>query len=185
MSSTSNNHVDDTPSTNDPLVKGREGKFLYPCLICKAMHRTFIFPSMDEASLWLENIIDHQQVIPTSDSKLSLDSLLVDQVINSVSSIIDPTLPSKSEVVESVSFPPNPALSSKSVKTEVVSLTKYSSCYSLPIENELNPAEVFMLHCSQQEEILYVSTESSPSSEVISFDWSYLTESHLHSSVPF
>ena len=30
-----------------------------------------------------------------------------------------------------------------------------------------------------------VSTEPSPSTEVISFDWSNPTESHLHSSVPF
>ena len=44
-----------------------------------------------------------------------------------------------------------------------------------------------MLHsdCSQQEEILSISTEPSPSSKVISFDWSNLTEYHLHSSVPF
>ena len=94
MSSTSNHHVDDTPSTSDPLVKGRKGKFLYTCLTCKAMHRTFLCPSMDEALRWLENIIDHQQVIPTSDSKLSLDPPLVDQVVNSDSSIIDATLPS-------------------------------------------------------------------------------------------
>ena len=39
--------------------------------------------------------------------------------------------------------------------------------------------------CSQQEEILSVSTEPSLSSEVISFDWSNLIESHLHLSVPF
>ena len=68
------------------------------------MHHTFICPSMDEASRWLENITDHQQVIPTSDSNLALDSLLVDQVINSVSSIIDPTLPLESEVVELCHF---------------------------------------------------------------------------------
>ena len=124
-------------------------------------------------------------MIPTSDSKSSLDSSLVDQVINSLSSIIDPTLPSESEVVESMSFPPDLALSSKSVKTEVVSLTKYSSCSSLLVENELKPAEAFMLrsNCSRQEEILSVSTEPSPSSEVISFDWSNLTESRLHSRV--
>ena len=82
MSSTFDRHVDDTPSTSDPFVKGHKGKVLYSCLICKAMHRTFIFPSMDEASRWLENIINNQQVIPTSESKLSLNSLLVDQVIN-------------------------------------------------------------------------------------------------------
>ena len=39
--------------------------------------------------------------------------------------------------------------------------------------------------CSRQEEIFSVSTEPSPSSEVISFDWSNLTKYHLHSSVPF
>ena len=31
MSSTSDHHVDNTPSTSDPLVKGRKGKVLYPC----------------------------------------------------------------------------------------------------------------------------------------------------------
>ena len=40
-------------------------------------------------------------------------------------------------------------------------------------------------NCSRQEEILSVSIEPSLSSEVISFDWSNLTESRLHSSVPF
>ena len=75
-------------------------------------------------------------------------------MINSVSSIIDPTLPLESEVVDSMSSPPDPTLSSESFKTEVVSLTKYSSCSSLPVENEPNPAEVFMLRsdCSRQEE---------------------------------
>ena len=33
VSSTSDHHVDDTPSTSDPLVKGHKGKVLYPCLI--------------------------------------------------------------------------------------------------------------------------------------------------------
>ena len=189
MSSTFDHHVDDTPSTNDPLVKGRKGKFLYPCFICKDMHRTFLCPSMDEASHWLENITDHQQVIPTSDSKLSLDPPLVDQVVDLDLSVVDPTLPFESEVKvdESVSFPPDLTLSSKSVKTEVVSLTKYSSCSSLPVENEPKPVDVFMLcyDYSRQEEILSVSKEPSLSSEVISFDWSNLTESHIHSSVPF
>ena len=60
VSSTSDHHVDDTPSTSDPLVRVRKGKVLYPCLICKDIHRTFICPSMDEASRCLENITDHQ-----------------------------------------------------------------------------------------------------------------------------
>ena len=53
------------------------------------------------------------------------------------------------------------------------------------MENELKPAEVFMLRsdCSRQEEILYLLTNSSPSTEVIYFDWSNLIESRIHSSV--
>ena len=101
----------------------------------------------------------------------------------------DTTLLLKSEVqvVELMSSQPDPTLSSKSANTEVVSLTKSSSCSSLLVENELKPAEFFMLrsYCSRQEEILYVSTEPSLSSEVISFEWSNLTKSHIHSSVPF
>ena len=80
---------------------------MYPCLICKAMNHTFLCPSMDESLHWLENITDHQQLIPTSDSKLSLDPPLVDQVVDSDLSVVDPTLPLKSEVkvVDLVSFP--------------------------------------------------------------------------------
>ena len=91
-------------------------------------------------------------------------------------------------MVESISSPPDRTLSSESVKIEVVSLTKSSSCSSLPIENEPKRTEVFMLRsdCFRQEEFfLLLSTEPSQTSEVISFDWSNLTESHLHSSVPF
>ena len=68
-----------------------------------------------------------------------------------------------------------------------VSLAKYTFFSSLQVENELKPAEVYMLHSdySRQEEILSILTEPSPSIEVISFDWSNLTESCLHSSVPF
>ena len=77
------------------------------------MHRTFLCPSMDDASCWLENITDHQQVIPMSDSKISLDPPLVDQVVDSDLSVVDPTLPLESEVkvAELVSFPPDPTLS--------------------------------------------------------------------------
>ena len=57
-----------------------------------------------------------------NDNKLSLDSLLVNQVINSVSSMIDPTLPSESEVVESMSFLPNPILLLENVLIEAVTV---------------------------------------------------------------
>ena len=167
VSSTSNHHVDNTPSTSDPLVKGRKGKVLYPSLICKAMHRTFLCPRIDETYKLLEYITIPQKWLPIGYRKLSLEGPLVEKVVDSVSFAVNPTIPLKSEVkvvnldlsvvdptlllksevevVESMSSPPDPTLSLESVKTEVVSLTKYSSCSSLPVENELKPAEVYML----------------------------------------
>ena len=69
-----------------------------------------IWLCIDEALSWLENITDHQHVIPKNDSKLSLNSSLVDQVVDLDLSMIDPTLPLESEVVDSMSFPPDPTL---------------------------------------------------------------------------
>ena len=110
-------------------------------------------------------------------------------MVNSVSSVVDPTLPLKSEVkvVELMYSPPDPTLSPESVKTEVFPLTQYSSCPSLLIESEMKTFEVFIVNsdCSTQEEILSISTEPSPSTEVISFDWNNLIESRLHLSVSF
>ena len=89
-------------------------------------------------------------------------------MVNPDSSMIDPTFPLKGEVkvVKSTSSPPDP---------------------SLPIESENHLAEVFIVSydCSMQEEFLSLSIEPSLSSEVISFDWSNLTESCLHLSVSF
>ena len=104
-------------------------------------------------------------------------------------SLVDPTLHLESEVkvVELMSSPPNPTLSLETVETEVVPSTESSYSRSLLIKSENHPAEVFVVSsdCSMQEEVLSLSIEPSPSSEVISFDWSNLTEYRLHSSVPF
>ena len=110
-------------------------------------------------------------------------------MVNLDSSVIDPTLPLKGEVkvVESMSSPPDPTLSSESVEIEAVPSTQSSSSPSLPIESENHPVEVFIVSSdfSMQEEVLSLSTKPSPRSEVISFEWSNLTEYHIHSSVPF
>ena len=137
MSSASGHHTDDPPSTSDSVVKIRKGKVRNPCLIFKGMHFTYLCPLMDEASKLLEDITVSHQRLPTGYRKLSLNIPLVDkvvnlvltlvdptlplksevEVVNSVSSIVDPMLPLKSEVkmVESMSYPPDPTLSSESV----------------------------------------------------------------------
>ena len=75
---------------------------------------------------------------------------LVDQVINSVSSIIDPTLPSESEVVESMSFLPDPVLLSENVPIEVITVIYSFSPPTLPDESGDQTVDVFMLrsYCS-------------------------------------
>ena len=146
------------------------------------MHRTYLFPHMDEASNLLEEIIVPQQRILTCYHKLSLKIPLVDQVVNPSPSLVDPTLPLKSEfksvdpvptsvyptlpwesevkLVKSMSSLPDHTLSSDSVKTELVTLTQSSSCPSLLVESELKPVEVFVVsfNFSMQEEILSLST---------------------------
>ena len=167
MSSSSGHHTDDSPLASDFVLKCRKGKVRNPCLLYKGMHFTYLFPCMDEASKLLEDITISRQRLPTCYRNLSLEPPLVDQVVDSVSSVVDPTLPSKSKfqvvnsdssmvdptlpfksevkAVESMSSPLDPTLSSNSVKTELVALTKPLSCSSLPVENELKPAEVFVL----------------------------------------
>ena len=132
MSSASGHHTDDSPSTNDSMVKNQKGKVINICFLCKDMHFTYLFPLMDEASKLLEYLIVPQQQLPTGYHKLSLEIPLVDKVVDPILTLVDPTLPLKSEVevvnpspslvnstlplesevkvVKSVSFPPDPAL---------------------------------------------------------------------------
>ena len=76
-----------------------------------------------------------------------------------------------------MSSPLDPTLLLDSVNIELVTSTQPSSSPSLPVESELKPAEVFIVSsdCSMHGEIMFISTESSTSFEVISFDWSNLT----------
>ena len=107
MSSASSHHTDDTPSTSDSMVMIQKGKVRNPCLLCKDMHFTYLCPRMDEASNLLEYIIVSHQRIPTGYRKLSLDIPLLDKVVDPNPSLVDPTLPLKSEFKE---LDPSPSL---------------------------------------------------------------------------
>ena len=97
MSSACGRHADDPPSTSDSVIKILKGKLRNPCFLCKDMHFTYLCPHMDEASKLLEDLTVSHQWLPTCYHKLSLEYPLVDQVVDLVSSVVDPTLPSKSE----------------------------------------------------------------------------------------
>ena len=61
VSLVSYHHADDSQSTSDSLVQSRKGKVIYPCFLCKDMHRTYLCPRMDEASNLLEYLdVPHQ-----------------------------------------------------------------------------------------------------------------------------
>ena len=135
------------------MVNSRKGKVKNDCFLYKDMHFIYLCPHMEEASKLLEDIIFSHQWIPTGYRKLSLEPPLVDkvvdpflslidptlplksevEVVNSISSIVDPTLPLKSEfqVDELMPSPPDPTLSPESVKSGVVTLTHSSPCPSL------------------------------------------------------
>ena len=162
MSSSSGHHTDDPPSTSDSMVKIQKGKVINPYFLCKDIHFTYLFHRMDEASKFLEDITFSLQWIPTCYRKLSLEPPLVDQVVgsvlssvnptlplksevevvNSVSSVVDPTLPLKSEVkvVDSVSSMVDPTLHSKS-EFQVVNSDLSVVDPTLPLKREVQLVE--------------------------------------------
>ena len=108
MSSVYGHHTNDPPSTSDSLVNNRKGKVRNPCFLYKDMHFTYLCPLMDEDSKLLEDITIPRKQLPTGYRKLSLETPLVDQVVDTTlpsnsefqvvnldSSVVDPTLPQR------------------------------------------------------------------------------------------
>jgi hypothetical protein len=56
MSSASEQHVDDLPSTSHDTVGKKKSRVKFPCMLCKGSHLTHLFPHMDEASKLLEDM---------------------------------------------------------------------------------------------------------------------------------
>jgi hypothetical protein len=83
VSSTTASHVGDKPSTSDNIVRSKKGKVNFPFLLCKDMHRSYLFPRMDEASYLLENIVDSQQELPSPNLPL------VHELVNPVPSPVN------------------------------------------------------------------------------------------------
>lgn len=55
VSSTSVNHVDNTPSTSENEVNGQKGNFRFPCRLCEGDHALHHCPFLDEAKSVLDN----------------------------------------------------------------------------------------------------------------------------------
>jgi hypothetical protein len=64
MSSASEQHVDDLPSTSQDTIGKKKSRVKFPCMLCKGSHLTHLFPRMDEASKLLEDMTVSQPQLP-------------------------------------------------------------------------------------------------------------------------
>jgi hypothetical protein len=143
MLSTSEQHVDDIPSTSRDTVRKKKSRVKFPCRLCGGSHQTHLFPYMDEASKLLEDVTISQPQILSSYNKLTLNPpvvdgminlvpllvSLVDQVVNLVTSLVEPV----DKVVDPIPFSVDPTLP---LETETQALDLFPSIDPiLPLEN--------------------------------------------------
>jgi hypothetical protein len=73
MSLASEQHVDDFPSTSHDIVGKKKSRAKFSCMLCKGHHLTHLFPHMEEASKFLEDMTVSQPQLPAAYHKLSLN----------------------------------------------------------------------------------------------------------------
>jgi hypothetical protein len=215
MSSASEQHTNELPSTSHDIVWKKKKRVKFPCMLCKGSHLTHLFPHMDEASKLLEEMIVSQPQLPAAYRILTLnphvvDGMInlvpssvnrVDHVVNLVTSLVepvdqavdlipssvDPTLSLESETQAVDPFKPmNPILPLEN-ETQVVDLISSSVDPALSLESKLDTTHVFLVDI---ESIVLGSIHTSlveppPSKEAIIFYWGVLTGPHLPSHIPF
>jgi hypothetical protein len=89
MSSTSEQHVDDLPSTSQGTIGKKKSRVNFPCRLCVGSHQTHLFPHMDEASKLLEDMNVSQPQLPTAFRRLTLNPPIIDGMINLVPLSVD------------------------------------------------------------------------------------------------
>jgi hypothetical protein len=215
MLSASQQHVDDLPSTSHDTVGKKKSRVKFPCRLCKGSHLNHIFPRMDEASKFLEDMTISQPKLPTSYRNLTLDPSvvdgminlvpssinLVDHVVNMVTSLVDrvdkvvdpipysvdPTILLESAIQAVDIFPPvNPILPLENY-TQVVNLMSLSVDPTLPLKIKPNTTHIFLVDTDTT--VLWgippSPMEPPPSNEAILFYWGALTRPLLSSHIPF
>ena len=115
---------------------------------------------------------------------------MVNIVVKPISALVDPTLllESDPDVIEPMSALVNPTLPSESDFHGVVESIPLSINPTLPLESEVSSSHIFFTSSSElieQGGIELTSDQPPPSSQIASFDWDSLVESHLPSDAPF
>jgi hypothetical protein len=195
MSSTSEKHTDDLPSTSHDTVGKKKSQVKFPCMLCKGSHLTHLFPHMEKASKLLEDMTDSQPQFPASYRKLSLnppvvDGMItlvpspvnsVDHVVNLVMSLVEPV-----DKVVDLFTPVDPILPLEN-ETQLVDLISSSVDPTLPLESKPDTAHIFVVDTDSVGSggIPPSPVKLPPSNEAIHFDWGVLTGPCLPSRIPF
>jgi hypothetical protein len=215
MSSASEQHADDLPSTSHDTVGKKKSRVKFPCMLCRGSHLTHLFPHMEEASKLLEDMTVSQPQLPAAYRKFSLDPPVVDgmitpvpslvnpidHVVNLVTSLVEPvdkvvepipssvnpTLPLESETQAVDLVPPIDPILPLENETQVVDLISPSIDPTLPLESKPDTAHVLLVATNSTVSggIPPSPMEPPPSNEAIRFDWDVLTGPRLSSYIPF
>jgi hypothetical protein len=215
MSSASEQHTDDLPSTSHDMIGKKKSRVKFPCMLCKWNHLTHLCPHMDEASKLLEDMIVSQPQLLAAYRKLSLNSLIVDgminlvplsvssidqvvnlvtsldepvdQVVDPVPSLVNPTLPLESETQVVDLFPPVDPILPLENEIQVADLISPSVDPTLPLESKPDTTHVFLVDTESpvSRGITPSLVGPPPSNEAIHFDWGVLTRPRLPSYIPF
>jgi hypothetical protein len=215
MSSASEQHADDFPSTSHDIVGKKKSRAKFPCMLCKGSHLTHLCPHMEEASKLLEDMTVSQPQLPAAYRKLSLNPPIVDgmitpvpspvnpvdHVVNLVTSLVEPvdkvvdpipssvnpTLPSERETQAVDPFPPVDPILPLENETQVVDLISPSVNPTLPLKSKPDTTHVFLVDTESpmSRGIPPSPIGPPPSNETIHFDWGVLTGPRLPSHIPF
>jgi hypothetical protein len=215
MSSASEQHVDDLPSTSQDIVGKKKSRVKFSCMLCKGIHQTHRFPHMEKASKLLEDVTVSQPQLPAAYRSFTLNPPIVDGMINPVPSLVslfdhivnmvtslvepvdkvvipipslvDPTLPLESETQLVDLFPSIDPILPLENATQVVDLISSSVDPTLLLDSKPNSSHVFLVDTNSNVlgGIPPSLVEPPPSNEVILFDWGALTGPRIPSHIPF
>jgi hypothetical protein len=90
MSSASEKHVDDLLLTSHYIIGKKKCRVKFPCMLCKGIHLTHLFPRMEKASKLLEDMTISQPQLPAGYRKVSLNLPVVDGMITPDLSSVNP-----------------------------------------------------------------------------------------------
>lgn len=188
---TSRDHVNPTPLAIDGKQKG---KIKFSHRLCEVGHILDLSPLMHKASKVFENLTAPQHKLHVGYQRISSNPLLVGKGIELDSSLSHPALPKHESHV---------SIPNQSLVEKCVNLAMPSVFHSVTEESSDHTSHVLLISSDSLESksgpLLPVIQDSppiqvthggnhmitSPSSSIVSYDWSWLTSFNLQSKVSF